>query len=389
LSSNTYDGGTNINFRLLKRLAEENFSITGFGTNLSRKALFRRGEVNFEKFVIVRRHSDEPVHSGIPKNTFAMLRSRDYLKEVGRRDFDALFTASDFWPDSLPGFWGKLRKRRARWIASFYLFAPKPWEKNTPYRGSPKIRLVGILYWLTQLPIYHLVKRYADIVLVTSEPDARKFRTKKRGVDSVVVVQGGVDLGPSESYLASGNVIPPESRKYDACFIGRLHYQKGVIELLDIWKMVCRTKADARLAMIGTGPLEGPVREKIQRLDLDRNVDLLGFRDGEKKFDIFRQSRVVVHPATYDSGGMASCEAMAWDLPGVSFDLEALRSYYPRGMVKVPCYDLEAFADAILRLLSDGRLYAEMKNQALSLARSWDWERRSGSIVERILQVIE
>jgi len=33
---------------------------------------------------------------------------------------------------------------------------------------------------------------------------------------------------------------------------------------------------------------------------------------------------------------MAAMEAMAWSLPGVCFDLEALKTYYPKGMVKVP-----------------------------------------------------
>ena len=45
---------------------------------------------------------------------------------------------------------------------------------------------------------------------------------------------------------------------------------------------------------------------------------------------------MVVHPAIFDSGGMAAAEAMAWGLPGVSFDLPALKTYYPQGMIKNP-----------------------------------------------------
>jgi glycosyltransferase involved in cell wall biosynthesis len=50
---------------------------------------------------------------------------------------------------------------------------------------------------------------------------------------------------------------------------------------------------------------------------------------------------------------MAAWEAMACGLPGVSFDLPALRTYYPKGMLKTPCYDLKAFAENILKLLND------------------------------------
>ena len=49
---------------------------------------------------------------------------------------------------------------------------------------------------------------------------------------------------------------------------------------------------------------------------------------------IFKDSKIVLHAAIYDSGGMAACEAMACELPGVSFDLPALKTCYPKGMFK-------------------------------------------------------
>ena len=137
--------------------------------------------------------------------------------------------------------------------------------------------------------------------------------------------------------------------------------------------------------MIGVGPLEVEVREKIQKLGLQGNIELIGFRDGEEKYKIFKQSKIVVHPATYDSGGMAACEAMAWGLPGVSFDLEALKSYYPQGMIKTPCYDLKVFAENILDLIEDGQLYEKISKEAIDWAKEWDWDKRA----EDILHVIK
>jgi glycosyltransferase involved in cell wall biosynthesis len=141
---------------------------------------------------------------------------------------------------------------------------------------------------------------------------------------------------------------------------------------------VCEKKQEARLAMIGNGPLEEEARTKIKALGLERNIELLGFMDGEKKFEVFKQSKIMVHPATYDSGGMAAAEGMAWNLPGVSFDLEALKTYYPQGMVKIPCYDEQRFADAILRLLNDPPYYKEQARLAHELILNvWDWKKRA------------
>jgi glycosyltransferase involved in cell wall biosynthesis len=141
--------------------------------------------------------------------------------------------------------------------------------------------------------------------------------------------------------------------------------------------------------VIGDGHLAVEVREKITRLGLSANVDLLGFRDGEEKFEIFKQSKLMVHPATYDSGGMAAAEGMAWGLPGVSFDLEALKTYYPKGMVKVPCFDEEAFAGAILRLLGDTAFYWEQAADAHALIVDvWDWRKRAEKVFRSLnLQV--
>jgi len=294
-----------------------------------------------------------------------------------------LISGSDFWPDALPAIYYKLKyPSKVIWVASFFLFAPKPWGKQSPYKG--RNFFIGFLYWLTQKPIYYLVKKYANYILVTSLPDVGKFITPKRGKNKIIVIKGGIDIKPSKTYLDSDKIIPMNKRKYDACFVGRFHYQKGVLELVDIWQRVCQKKPEAKLAMIGIGPLEDEVKGKIKKHGLEKNVELLGFRDGEEKYAVFKQSKIVVHPAIYDSGGMAACEAMAWGLPGVSFNLESLKSYYPKGMLKTDCFNLVSFADKILKLLDEEKYYQKISFEALSWAREWDWQKKVQEFLEKV-----
>lgn len=294
---------------------------------------------------------------------------------------DIFYSSSDFWPDSIPAMILKLKfKNNIKWIAGFYLFAPKPWQQDSPYKS--KRFFIGLFYYLSQLPVYWIVKRYADMIFVTSDPDVDKFITEKRGREKIVVIRGGVETEPSTKYLRSDNVIPVSDRKYDACFVGRFHYQKGVLELIDIWKLVCKRKSDAKLAMIGIGELESEVKNRIVELRLNDNIDLLGFKDGEDKYEIFKQSKIIVHPATYDSGGMAAAEGMAWGLPGVSFDLEALRTYYPKGMLKVPIGNIKTFANSIIELLINKDLYVSTAKDARNLIiEEWDWEKKANEIL--------
>ena len=297
---------------------------------------------------------------------------------------DIIFSSSDFWPDSFPALILKRRNPKILWIAGFYLFAPKPWQKDSPYQG--KSFLIGLLYWLGQQPTYYIIRKFSDIVFVTSQPDLDQFITHTRSKERVIVVRGGVDTISAKNYLNSKNVIPPEKRTYDACFVGRFHYQKGVLELIKIWKAVCQKIPQAHLAMIGSGPLDKEVRSLIKKLGLLKNIYLIGFLDGPKKFEVFKQSRLVVHPATFDSGGMAAAEAMAWGLPGVSFDLKALKTYYPKGILKTSCFDTDEFAENILSLLSNPSQYKAMSLEALQLVHEeWEWNNRAKDIYAHLI----
>ena len=94
------------------------------------------------------------------------------------------------------------------------------------------------------------------------------------------------------------------------------------------------------------------------------------------KSRIIKAARAVVHPAIYDSGGMAPAEALACGLPGVAFDLPALGTYYPKGFLKAPQGGFPAFAAHLERLLSDEALYRRMSTEARAASEEWDGDLR-------------
>lgn len=377
------DGGSNIHVHLIQKL-EKRFKIviSTYANNQVSRHYFSKS-----KNVTIIEH---PTLCGLFKKNLLffgeiVLRSfypgLKYL--LGKLHFDYVVSQTDFFPDVIAGLFVKIRNPKTIWIASYFLQAPGPWDKNSPYKGRRWI--IGFFYWLFQKPSYWLIRNKADFVLVTSEPDVVKFVTKARDKSKIIVARGGVDIEESEKYLRSKKIIPVDKRKYDACFVGRFHYQKGVLELIDIWKKVCRQMKEAKLAMIGNGPLDDDAREKIKKLKLERNIDLLGYKSGSEKFAIFKQSKIMVHPASYDSGGMAIAEGLAWGLPGVSFDLESLITYYPKGMLKTPCFDTGRFARNITSLLTDKNLYRKTAKDARALIlESWDWNKQAEKISRSI-----
>lgn len=378
------DGGSNIHINLIKYIdkKKEPIIISTFKDNYQYLAFF---EYNSNvKFVSYKTPQNIlTYYNQYLENLYKSLVFPVKLL-LANSEYDRLISVTDFLPDVISAFVLKIKNPRKFWIASYFLQAPRPWAKVNPYRTSIKRFLEGFIYWFFQQISYFLIRIKADMVLVTSEPDRKKFAQVWKDEGRVVVCEGGIGLGPPRNYFRKKQEIDEEKKIYDACFVGRFHCQKGVLELIKIWYLVCKSRKKAKLAMIGMGSLEDRIRKDIEDYHLEKNVDLLGYLEGRKKYKIFRQSKIIVHPAVYDSGGMAAAEGMAWGLPGVSFDLESLKTYYPKGMLKTPCFNLKKFAGNIVLLLTNQGLYREMSKEAAESVKKWGWNKRGKEIFDKV-----
>lgn len=292
---------------------------------------------------------------------------------------DCIYSASEFWMDSLPAFLLKLRNRKLKWIAAWFQTAPNPFKGFSEGKRKKLYRLNAFLYWFMQQPIKPLISRFADFILVNNKLERKQFpEPTKQG--KIIVVRGAVNTEAISKYLKVHKTS--KFKKYLAVFQGRFHPQKGVVELIDIWKLVTQKIPSAKLAMIGDGPLMEAVKRRIEKLYLKNNIDLFGYlHDGDKKYSIFQSSKIVVHPSFYDSGGMAAAEAMAFGLPAVGFNLKSYSTYYPEGMIKVTVGDLKVFAKKILELNEDENLYNQLGQNAKEWIYShFSWNKRANDI---------
>lgn len=364
-------GGDRI-FLELARNWSKNTSITIYGSQETGLLVKRYRLPSTIKFIQIDSQDNSPVviHQ-IRRFVRFIIYFLSHLSEF--KNYTHLYSVSDFYPDLLPALLTKLVNPKSVWIAGFFLFAPNPFSRLSPYNQTGRY-LAGLIYYFGQKPAYWLVRLFSDIVFVTSSPDTARFRQR------TVIIRGGVSLPKNLSIYQN---LP---KVYEAVFIGRFHPQKGVLLLPQIWQKVVARYPAAKLAVIGIGSLQSQLVEKIHQLKLENNIRLLGFQDGSKKYKTFSQSKIVLHPATYDSGGMAAAEAMAFGLPGVSFDLESLKTYYPQGMLKTPCFDLDRFSANIIRLLSSSKLYSQYSAKASQLIYNhWMWPNQSAHIYNTVI----
>jgi len=382
--SATMIGGYRIAIECAKRWRAQGHQVTFLTNRLGKAMISRYIPAEESEFVLA------PMPIGIGGKAFTSLVATvffySYMAVTGTitacrfslPNRNVIYSTSPLWPDIFPGFFMRRRSPDSRWLTAMSMYAPPCWKGWKPYAGGrwslPDPRAFALN--LNQFPVYPLIKRHCDGIYVNNELDIA--RAVSDGFDPKRVEVIGMGVDNSLAHLA------PETDKkdYEAVFIGRLHPQKGVLELIDIWRLLVNKRAQARLAIIGNGPLEEKLRTRIERNGLQGQVDMLGFLDGLAKIRVVKASRVAVHPSFYDSGGMAALEAMSCGLPGVSFDLPDLAVYYPQGMLKTRCYDLNAFAGNIELLLEDEKLYRILSEEAVDWAQQWDWDAVAGKLLE-------
>jgi glycosyltransferase involved in cell wall biosynthesis len=125
------------------------------------------------------------------------------------------------------------------------------------------------------------------------------------------------------------NVKPYSAKKcYDGVFVGRIAKEKGVFDLLSVWKKIAKNRGEAKLLIIGSGLEFSAVKEKIVALGLENRVFLRGCCSDSELYGLLKSSKVFIFPSLFEGWGIAVAEALACGLPVVAYDVPALRENF-------------------------------------------------------------
>jgi glycosyltransferase involved in cell wall biosynthesis len=146
-------------------------------------------------------------------------------------------------------------------------------------------------------------------------------------------------------------LAPPDAPV--ALFTGRLHDGKGLLTLVDAWRIVVQTHRDARLWLVGEGPLRDELFQRISDYELRRNILLPGVFDDVSELLI--AADLFLLPSFEEGMSMALLEAMAARLPCIASDIPGNRHLINTGQhgLLTPPGDPAALAAAILELIAD------------------------------------
>lgn len=280
-----------------------------------------------------------------------------------------LYGTSDLLPDVLPAFLASLVKRSSSlWVNCIFHLVPPPGERA----GSS---ISNAISYLAQRASLVLIKALADMIVV----DNMVLR------DTLI----GMGFQPQRIFVtcmgtgeADFHCETPE--EYDACYLGRLHPSKGIGDLLDIWSLVNQDRPGSRLAVVGTGPLEGWLRDEVARRRLDGVVNVLGYLPREELERSLASSRLFVFPSHEEGFGISLVEGMSFGLPAVAYELPHYQEVFEDALITVPVGDVQGFAGEVLALLGDQRRQSEMGKRSLDIASRYTW----AQVTEREIDAI-
>jgi glycosyltransferase involved in cell wall biosynthesis len=150
--------------------------------------------------------------------------------------------------------------------------------------------------------------------------------------------------------------------------LGRLGTGKGQAVAVEAWPRVIERVPDARLLLVGDGPLEDDLRRRVDDLDLAERVIFAGRRrDAER---ILAASTLTCLPTIREALPTALIEAAACGVPAVASATSGVLEVVDDGRTGLlfPYGDERRLADAVVELLEDEPRRIAMGTAARRLA---------------------
>jgi glycosyltransferase involved in cell wall biosynthesis len=173
-------------------------------------------------------------------------------------------------------------------------------------------------------------------------------------------------------------------RRRQVVYLGHLVPRQGVRVLVDAVALLRQRGHDVSAAVIGRGPMEGELRARAAALGMEEAITFHGFVADHREVErILAAGAVAVAPYDTDVENFTRFADpgklkayLAAGLPIVLTEVPPnARQLAEAGGAEIVPFEVEAFAGALERLLSDEEEWRRRREAALGFARQYDWGR--------------
>ena len=255
------------------------------------------------------------------------------------------------------------------------------------------------LHGLLENPLWNLCTSFhnqADIVICPSK--AGQNTLKKYGLNKPsIVISNGLDLraikkGQKENISVWQSKFEIAKTDKVAIFSGRLQADKNIETLIRIWRKVVIQIPNAKLMIIGSGPMKERLRFLTKKFKLTRNIIFTGSinRDILIESGLLRVGQLAVSASKIENQSYALLEEMAFGLPIVAFNIRGIPEIvdHENGILIDPD-DIESFANKTIELLKDEKEMEELSKGAIKKSERFDLDKNLDQVVRVYSNLIE
>lgn len=163
-------------------------------------------------------------------------------------------------------------------------------------------------------------------------------------------------------------------------YVGSL-YSRKLGRLLDAYQKVHQRfgPESCKLVIVGgresTAAGEAPLDERVRRLGLSHSVVRTGVLAASDVPLLMSAATVFTYVSFFEGFGLSPLEAMACGAPVIASNTTSLPEVVGDAGLLVDPQDTEAISHAILRVLEDDELAADLRSRSLARAREFSWNR--------------
>ena len=286
-----------------------------------------------------------------------------YLTNLRRRNYDIVVDDINGVP-----FFTPLFCRRPK-VAIIHHLVKKIFFKELPL-------YLAVVGWIAErlIPLFYVKTKFITVSR-SSKEEAERF-----GIRGIEIVPNGVDL---EFYKPNPN---SKTSFPTILFLGRLKRYKRLEHLLKAFEIVSR-RVKAELWIVGEGDAKEELEKLAEELGIQDRIRFFGFVKEELKVELLDKAWFFVMTSEKEGWGLTVIEANACGTPCIAYDVPGLRDSINHGYngLLVKDGDVEALADAIVKLLLDDNLREELSINAVEWSEQFSWDKST----EEFLKVIE
>ena len=207
-----------------------------------------------------------------------------------------------------------------------------------------------------------------DLALYYRLPECR-IRVTRLGVDPVFFTVGK-RRSPEPFLLA----------------VSTLHPHKNLDGLLRAFMIFRRAHPEFRLVVSGVhGFFTSPLHDLRDSLGLKTAVDFPGWIPREDLYDLYARAWGFVYPSLFEGFGLPILEALAAGVPAACSAIEPLSGIAGDAAVQFPPRDVDAIAEAMLRITDDEALRQRLSEAGPQQASQFAWTKTAEQTLAALL----